>query len=539
MLADDYRTITVDSGATRVIRVNSDETLENLLVDISADGADARIVAQGNNWTIRNVGFHGVASQSSLSNCIAASGTGTIERCYFGDGIPLDASWSKGCIGVSHTHSGEINVHDTYISGWEDNAVYAAGAARDTDGGGGTINFYNCYFRDNNISHLRVATDGTVIEDCVFHNDSEVRQGGSSAINSRGIYTGYGDPSQTVTVRNCDVDIGSHNTNGAGSAFVSGTHDIQGPLTTIRVQDSEVRGETHGEYVEYDNVGSDPTIRVPEGVPTDAETAATGRPEDTTEEEEPAENLPEMEPHLLTFISTDDDDRMEYQFMADGPVEALTESPYMSPSGNDIRATSNFQIDQEDDDYVIQGHTGNGYGDAFEVYGSVTEATVDSDEMIIELDGDRINEAELVKRTGDQNVSESEDDDERESTTERSADTDDGNENITSDSGDDTEQRSSTSTGANEGDLPNDLIIDGSDNGTVSQYEVSVSGEIVPDEELSSVVNQGLAWDTLPSTISDGTVVGVVGHGKDGYRYSGNIISVEIRGDAGLDIERS
>jgi hypothetical protein len=193
----------------------------------------------------------------------------------------------RGAIGSGPSHAGHIEVTNCNIARWTGNAVYAAGMGRrrppgKTDGKGGTLAFRNCYFRDNNIAHLRIASDGTLVEGCVIHNTNDVPPhphtagGESGVVNSRGIYTGYGDPSQVIIVRDCDIDVTPENTNGAASAVVSGKNSHYGDLTTVRLIDCRVRGELEGEHVEAVNVSDEPRIRIPKGVPRTAEAAAAG-----------------------------------------------------------------------------------------------------------------------------------------------------------------------------------------------------------------------------------------------------------------------
>ena len=59
--ASEYETITVGAGERRTFDVGSGETFENKLIDITADNADVRVVAQGTDWTLRNIGVRGSA----------------------------------------------------------------------------------------------------------------------------------------------------------------------------------------------------------------------------------------------------------------------------------------------------------------------------------------------------------------------------------------------------------------------------------------------------------------------------------------------
>lgn len=276
--ADGYETITVPANTARQFTVGSGEAFENKLIDISAPGADVRIVASGSDWTIRNVGFTGEADTSGphapgknlggYPNLITASGTGTIEHVYLGDGVSGDMV-RKGAIGIPMSFAGHIDITEVTMNGWTGNAIYAGGAAK-SGGGGGTLAFDRCLLKNNNISHLRVATDGTTVKNTVIYNTNDVPlhpiNGG--VVNSRGVYDGYGTTSDVVTFENCDIDCTEADTNGAASALVA-AH------TTFEVKNSQVKGGLIGN-VETTNVGSNPSHEAPKGAPTTAKEAATG-----------------------------------------------------------------------------------------------------------------------------------------------------------------------------------------------------------------------------------------------------------------------
>ena len=326
-------------------------------------------------------------------------------------------------------------------------------------------------------------------------------------------------------------------------------------------------------------------------------------------------DLPDMEPFLVTFITDEDVDQSEYSFAADGPIVPLSESPYQSPSGNEVRATSNFEVTEDDDGvYRAEGYTGSGYGDAYEVYGSVTDVTVDKPEqMIIELNREQVSEEQLIERTRSHTVAfvTSEDagespydftvegsitplqespyqspsgDEVRATSNFEVTEQDDGTYRveghtgsgygdayelygavtdvavhepewmtieldgdqvseseliaITSGEDDETVDESSDDE-APDGDAPlsNTVVVDGTNNGSVSTYRIEVTGEIEVDDELTTVSDGGMPWDLLTSNVSESTAVGVVGRGKDGYRYSGKIVELEIHGNADAQID--
>jgi hypothetical protein len=127
----------------------------------------------------------------------------------------------------------------------------------------------------------------------------------------------------------------------------------------------------------------------------DGETDSTDTDDEDSSESDDDEDAP-SESYLVAFVTTDDAERSNYEFSADGSVEAVTESPYASPSGNEIRATSNFDIDERDGEWTVEGHTANGYGDAYRVSGAVTDVSLaNPDEMWIEVDGTPVTPAEL------------------------------------------------------------------------------------------------------------------------------------------------
>ncbi len=276
--AKEYETVTIPANTAKQFTVGSGETFENKLIDISAPGADVRIIASGSDWTIRNVGFSGASDVSGphppgknlggYPNLITASGTGTIEHVYMGDGVSGDMV-RKGAIGIPMSFAGHIDITGVTMNGWTGNAIYAGGAAK-SGGGGGTLAFDGCLLKNNNISHLRVATDGTTVKNTVIYNTNDVPlhpiNGG--VVNSRGVYDGYGTTSDVVTFENCDIDCTEADTNGAASALVA-AH------TTFKVKDSQVKGGLIGN-VETTNVGSNPSHEAPKAAPTTAKQAVTG-----------------------------------------------------------------------------------------------------------------------------------------------------------------------------------------------------------------------------------------------------------------------
>jgi hypothetical protein len=81
------------------------------------------------------------------------------------------------------------------------------------------------------------------------------------------------------------------------------------------------------------------------------------------------------------------------------------------------------------------------------------------------------------------------------------------------------------------------LLVDGTnDPAEIALYDISVSGDIERDEGNSSVVDGGLPWDSMTDFVEDGRVIGNVGNGTDGFRFTGTVQTIDIDGDAGIRI---
>jgi len=74
--------------------------------------------------------------------------------------------------------------------------------------------------------------------------------------------------------------------------------------------------------------------------------------------------------------------------------------------------------------------------------------------------------------------------------------------------------------------LPNTLVVDGTTADGLTGYAVTVAGAIERDDARSS--GGALPWDRLAD---------VVGDGVDVYRFSGEVVSRTVEGDANLTVE--
>lgn len=270
--AASYETITVDSHSTKIISVGQwdyppgehvGDTMENVLIDATASGAEVRIKAHGDDWAIRNMAIRGEQTNPHYTILATANsgGTGRIENCWFGDGSGQEFLY------VHRNHAGTIEVRDCYIAD-SDTGIYASPAApqgmHGSSGNGGETHVENCYLKDISYTHFLMGSDGDSVRGCVADSpnqaeyqvvgynrwqdvsfvDCDIRTGGGAfkSGNTTGSNTGYG---ADTTVRNCRVDADGHLFGGPGS------------------------------YSSRD-VSSNPDLTPPSGVPTSAQEAVSG-----------------------------------------------------------------------------------------------------------------------------------------------------------------------------------------------------------------------------------------------------------------------
>ncbi|UPV99560.1 hypothetical protein M0R88_13665 [Halorussus gelatinilyticus] len=257
--ATDYRTITVPAGETRTFSVGSGQTFENALIDMTAEGASARIDASGDDWTVRNVAFAGnhPGGHYLFTPAVSTGGTARVENLYMGDG--QTARSGKGAIRVNgRDHYGTLNVHNVHVAHFIDNGLHGTDHGYSYRGRrGGVVNVHDSYFDSNNVSNVRVGSpDGRTchVENCVV-------KGGDT--------------------RPCGVGCSA-----PGTTTSRGVWAWWGP---VEVTDSDVGGSPAG--VEQDGRAGNPEIisentrwgydadtsRVPAGVPMTAEAAVGGR----------------------------------------------------------------------------------------------------------------------------------------------------------------------------------------------------------------------------------------------------------------------
>ena len=269
-----YTTYTVSEGGTFRRNIGSDETFENVLIDATADDTDVDIDVEGSNWTVRNVGIKGQLNDTDASAFrleVSEGSTGLFERVYLGAG---STDGGHAGIFVPTSHEGRLVVRELNVQYWADNGKYASAPGRSERGGrGGLVEVERSYARNNNIAGFRLGTDRSVVRDSVVLVDEDVPLNSAGLANARGIWIKEGG---TVEIENCDVLLAHPE---ASYCVCEGDDNT---VSLARVIDSQVaaRDGAEGKYrgnLETINVGNDPNVEQPPGVPLSAKEAALGR----------------------------------------------------------------------------------------------------------------------------------------------------------------------------------------------------------------------------------------------------------------------
>ncbi|UPV73804.1 hypothetical protein M0R89_14815 [Halorussus limi] len=373
--ADDFQTITVPAGEVRSFSLGDGDTLENALIDISADGAGYRISANGDGWAIRNVGVKGYFDANVDDPLVAMcpnGGSGTIENVYLGDGgYDAPAGLTTG-IFVHAYHTGHIDIDRVNIQGWAGNGVYASGPGNHDDhpnpGGGGTVQITNSYAADNPTADFRLGTDGSYCKNCV----------------SKGAGRGYWGFYNTTKLIDCDIHNGIYASDGSW----------QSPAV-VQLENTRFSGGTHT-YVDSASISGSsagtPRYRIPNGVPTTAKEAASGATStgDSSDSTTTSPDDSNAAGTVLELVAGSSTSNTTYEFTVEGSVQKRTSSGDVAAEDNDT-VTSNG-----DGTVTVSGLSGNGYGDSFLVDGDIVSMNLDESKWTLKYGGNEVSVNDLV-----------------------------------------------------------------------------------------------------------------------------------------------
>lgn len=260
----------------QTVTLSDGEVYENKLIDFTTGGDFSINTRNATNWTIRNIGFKGRKQTSGTLFGVSDSGGGTsvIENVYLGDGSGRNggqatcnstSNCTHGPVGifVGPEHSGHLDLRNINVQGWPNNGIYGSAPGSNSNGQDGTIHIDTSYGANNYVSSFRIAgSNGNLITNSVAYNDG-------NDYNGRPIWVWKPGP---VVLENVDLAEG-----GYSYALVAGSYNGG---TVINLRDSEIQGSIQrrsGSTVNETNVGSNPDLSVPDGVPTTPEEAASGQ----------------------------------------------------------------------------------------------------------------------------------------------------------------------------------------------------------------------------------------------------------------------
>ncbi|NEU56646.1 hypothetical protein [Halorussus sp. MSC15.2] len=374
--AAEYRTVTVSAGNTRTFSVGSGETLENLLIDMTADGASAKIYANGDGWTVRNVAFKGnhPGGHYLFTPAVSKGGTATVENLYMGDG--QTAGSGKGGIWVNgNDHYGTLNFRNVHIAHFIDNGLYGTDSGYSYHGShGGVVNVYDSYFDSNNIANIRVGSiDGRTcyVDNCVVKGGTtrpcDVGCSSPGATNSRGVWAWWGP----VEVSNSDI----------GSSPARREQDNRAGNPEIISKNTRWGSEAD-------------TSRVPSGVPMTAEEAASGTSSASSggsgSESTTSDSDSDASGTVLELVAGLNTSSVSYEFTVEGSVTKRTSAGDVAAEGNDSAT------DNGDGTVTVSGVAGNGYGDSFLVDGDVVSVSLDESDWTLRWGGQEVSVSDLV-----------------------------------------------------------------------------------------------------------------------------------------------
>ena len=381
----DYEVVEVPRGQTRQFHVGDGETLENLLIDISARGAKYQIIASGSDWTIRNLGIRGEWDDPDKAEPFIVSVDGgsvaRIENVYLGDGTVLDnpahqyqdssvENYTVTGIFVSPGHAGTLKIDRVNIQDFGDNAIYGSspgnGSEHPVPGRGGEVHVTNSYAARCVPANFRLGTDGSYCRNCV-------------SVDGYRSYWGFYEHTELL-----DCDVAGRSVLGdivLGAGSWSKSQQAEVTLTDTRFDGST---STSGNSRIYGSSAGSPQRSRPEeieGVPLTAEEAASGGGEiaPPEEDEDEAEEDEHDLPHLLTIHG--DRGYAGYELAVSGRLEQSDEN------GATI-----------DDDVEVGESTADGavYGgrDSYRFSGEIETFELDAPATVT-LDGEEVDPDEL------------------------------------------------------------------------------------------------------------------------------------------------
>ena len=528
------------------------------------------MAVNGGNFTIRNVTVAGpISSDGNKSrfrfDARHADSTITLDNFNLPDGE--EGSGRAIGVYVGADHEGHVHFRDCHIEGFPNNGIYH-------DDSNGRITVEHCFLKNNNIDAVRLGGgNGDTIRDTVIVQES-VPAYSTGAKSGRGIRVRY--PGSDITIENVHITSNCSNpflvpdrSNGP-SGQVNGLYieNNTGGTAAIVETGSFSADTVHVTGSGNQNItGFDSASNVVSG--SNAESPATSLSEldggsDSTSgnDSSGSDSTSGNDSSGSDSTSGSGSSSLEHTLTVDGSTSG--EKSYHFEASNGVQADSMINPDDTINANSVDGALFSS-SDTYQFSGEITEFTSDSlDEMTVYVDGSRVdprsfnsypNEITItgsdrssknysfavsgeVQSGGNLNPDDS-----------VSASSVDGAIWWSTDtyrfSGDITEldvsspQNVTVKVNGTEVDpaefgsepLPNRLVVDGTRASGQTTYSFEVSEKVEKSTDLGDL--------EADDQISGKTVTGTVGNSLDGYRFSGDLESVDIDGPAQMTIEQT
>lgn len=261
--SDEFRVIEA-RGQTRHLR--DGEVFENVLIDLTTGGTYQLLSQSGSETVVRNVGFYGYSQSQGASEPLLLAGdpdgnTSRIEHVYVADGGSGQRSvfspQSPDAVRISPAHAGHVEIHGCNVQGFPDTGFHHVD-------GEGTCTWERCYAGNHGKAAFRTRAED-VIRDCIVFNDGTTYGGGgeTSSPNGRLVWSW---PPGGVEIHDSHLDAGEYD------YALAADPDAEGDS----MRSGELEGRVDGPFEVADEVGSNPEISPPEGIPLTAIAAALG-----------------------------------------------------------------------------------------------------------------------------------------------------------------------------------------------------------------------------------------------------------------------
>ncbi|MFD1641569.1 right-handed parallel beta-helix repeat-containing protein [Halohasta litorea] len=503
------------------------------------------IKARGGTVEIRNFTIRGQATGNSSRFRLDADSDGhiIIDNVNFPDGGEEGAE-SKAFY-APRDHAGVIEIRNCYYANFDDNGIYASSPGYD-DGAGGQVIVENCTSHNNNISGIRIGSPDSIVRNCLIINDKAPRTSPSGYQNSRGIRVRAPGENQliedTEIIHSYDgagIPIQLHGTAAGGSGTIKNVRILNNTDNdAIQDQEGETAETWTGTNIDITGDGNlsapsnfdvttgssaeEPTGEDPQGdttvdTPDSSDSTGSTDPDssDSSGSGDPAEGTDRL------LVTTSPSDGASYEFTATGEITPRYDLDQYNANDDSVGESA---TENDDGTWTATGQlSGAGTsGDSFDVAGDITSVSIDGDSGAVSLylNDEELSTDDLVDQSSDEQPT---DDD-------QSTDDEQPTEDQQSDDTDET---------ADDGDLTNVLLLDGTVSEDLAQYKVVVSGEIERSDSLSSTADGGSPWDEIEDRVDGSSATGVVAKGLDGYRFSGDLVSFQVKGHVDLTIEQA